>query len=224
MAVNFESVGAAVPLSVGVARCPSNAMWPGPRPTAVPSFILIHPTIWPQYTNVTDRTAQWSDSIGQTVLQMVAQKQKGTNTSMPKSSNKRLSYRRGTAQCSILFQNFVKLILCHTTINNKSVKQMSLNRQWQSVCCKQRWMLSVITCDDRIKMTTLYVVSKETPTSWQSAEFPKTFEMKVLLFLKTCWGQPLYWHHPFSLLHTLHQSDSVTKWTPRGLLNVNIPV
>jgi len=39
------------------------------RPTFVPSVILIHPTVWPQYTNVTDRqpTAldrQRSDSIG----------------------------------------------------------------------------------------------------------------------------------------------------------------
>ena len=24
-------------------------MWPGPRPTAVPSSILIHPAVWPQY-------------------------------------------------------------------------------------------------------------------------------------------------------------------------------
>jgi len=32
-----------------------NTMWPGPRPTSVPSGILIHPTVWPQYTNVTDR-------------------------------------------------------------------------------------------------------------------------------------------------------------------------
>ena len=24
----------------------------------MPSFILIHPTVWPQYTNVTDRTGQ----------------------------------------------------------------------------------------------------------------------------------------------------------------------
>jgi len=38
-------------------------MWPGLRPTGVPSFTLIHPTVWPQYTNVTDRTAQRSDSI-----------------------------------------------------------------------------------------------------------------------------------------------------------------
>jgi len=41
----------------------------------MPSFILIHPTVWPQYTNVTERqTGQWSDSIGRTILQMVAQK------------------------------------------------------------------------------------------------------------------------------------------------------
>jgi len=35
---------------------PSNTMWPGPRSTSVPSGILIHPTVWPEYTNVTDRT------------------------------------------------------------------------------------------------------------------------------------------------------------------------
>jgi len=47
----------------------------------MPSFTLIHPTVWPQYTNVTDRqagqdrqTGQRSDSIGRTVLQTVAQK------------------------------------------------------------------------------------------------------------------------------------------------------
>jgi len=53
-------------------------VWPGPRPTCVPSFVLIRPTIWPQCTNVTDRTGQTdrqrTDSIGRTVLQMVAQK------------------------------------------------------------------------------------------------------------------------------------------------------
>jgi len=37
-------------------QSPSKTMWPGPRPTCVPSFILIRPTVWPQYTNVTDRT------------------------------------------------------------------------------------------------------------------------------------------------------------------------
>jgi len=57
-------------------------MWPEPRPTCMPSFILIRPTILPQYTNVTDRTdrrrgqtdRQLCNSVGQTVLQMVAQK------------------------------------------------------------------------------------------------------------------------------------------------------
>jgi len=52
-----------------------NPMWPGTRPTSMPSFILIHRTVWPKCTNVTDRqTGQRSDSIGRTVLQMVAQR------------------------------------------------------------------------------------------------------------------------------------------------------
>jgi len=45
---------------------PSNTMWPGPRPTCTPSFILIRQTVWPQhaYTNVTDRQdRQRSDSM-----------------------------------------------------------------------------------------------------------------------------------------------------------------
>jgi len=47
---------------------PSNTMSPGPKPISVPSGILIHPTVWPQYTNVTDRqTGQRSRSIGRTV-------------------------------------------------------------------------------------------------------------------------------------------------------------
>jgi len=38
------------------------------------SGILIYPTVWPQYTNVTDRQdRQRSDSIGRTVLQTVTQ-------------------------------------------------------------------------------------------------------------------------------------------------------
>jgi len=60
------------------AGSPRNTMWPGPRPTCMPSFILIRPTVWPEYTNVKDRqngqTGQWTDSTGQTVLQTVAQK------------------------------------------------------------------------------------------------------------------------------------------------------
>jgi len=40
------------------------------------SFILIHQTIWPQYTNVTQTgqtDRQGSDSIGRTVLQTITQ-------------------------------------------------------------------------------------------------------------------------------------------------------
>ena len=48
---------------VRVAGSPSNTVWPGPRRTCMPSFIFIHPTVWPQYTNVTDRqdrtTVRW---------------------------------------------------------------------------------------------------------------------------------------------------------------------
>ena len=44
----------AVPL-LGKLRPPSDTMSAGPRPTSLPRGILIHPTVWPQYTNVTDR-------------------------------------------------------------------------------------------------------------------------------------------------------------------------
>ena len=67
---------------------PYSTMWPGLRPTSIPSGILMHPALWPQlihptvwlqYTTVTDRTEdrthrQRSDSIWRTVWQMVAQK------------------------------------------------------------------------------------------------------------------------------------------------------
>ena len=63
-----QKVEAAVSLSVGELVSPSNTMSPGMRPTSVPSGILIHPTVSPQYTN--DRTdrqdRQRSDSIGRT--------------------------------------------------------------------------------------------------------------------------------------------------------------
>jgi len=54
-----KSGGSAMPLSVGkAAGFLSNTMSLGTRPTSVPmvpSGMLIHPTFWPQYTNVTDR-------------------------------------------------------------------------------------------------------------------------------------------------------------------------
>jgi len=65
------------------AGSPSNTVWPGPRPTCMPSLVLIRPTVWPQYTNVTVRQTdrqvrQQTDSIGRTVLQTVAQKRMPT--------------------------------------------------------------------------------------------------------------------------------------------------
>jgi len=47
--------GGAVPLWEGGAGSPSNTVWPRPRPTSMPSFILSHSTAWPEYTNVWDR-------------------------------------------------------------------------------------------------------------------------------------------------------------------------
>jgi len=48
------------PLSMGgEAGSPSNTMWHGLRPTLIPSGISIHPTVWPKYTNVTDRQTAW---------------------------------------------------------------------------------------------------------------------------------------------------------------------
>ena len=73
----------------GAPGFPFNTVSLGLRPTSLPSGILIHPAIWPQYTNVTDRTdrtrqnttrqdrqidRQQSDNTGRTVLQSVAQK------------------------------------------------------------------------------------------------------------------------------------------------------
>ena len=65
-----EKLGrAAVPLSVGGAGFPSNTMFAWAEAyTSVPSDILIHPTVWSQYTNVTDRhTGHCCRSIGRTV-------------------------------------------------------------------------------------------------------------------------------------------------------------
>jgi len=36
-----------VPL-VGGELGPNLTLWPGPRPTSVPSSVLIHPAVWPQ--------------------------------------------------------------------------------------------------------------------------------------------------------------------------------
>ena len=70
-----RKLGGLCPVRGGGAGSPPNTMWPGPRRTCMPSFILIRPTVWPQYTNVADRQdRQRTDSIGRTVLQTVAQK------------------------------------------------------------------------------------------------------------------------------------------------------
>jgi len=76
-----------VPLWKRGSCVPIYTMWPGPRPICEPSFILIHPTVWPQHRNVTERIdmtgqtyrlgqdRQRSEGIGRTVLQTVAQQE-----------------------------------------------------------------------------------------------------------------------------------------------------
>jgi len=61
----FRRWKVAVPLSVGQLNLHLTQCGRGPRPNCVPSFILIRPTVWPQCTNVTDRTGQRYDSIGE---------------------------------------------------------------------------------------------------------------------------------------------------------------
>jgi len=53
--------GVLCPLFRGTAGTgsPSNTMSPGPRPTSVPSDILIHPAVWPQQT--------WAENWGRVV-------------------------------------------------------------------------------------------------------------------------------------------------------------
>jgi len=53
--------GRAVPLSRSAGN-PSNTVWPAPRSTSASSGVFIRPAVWPQCTNVTDRT----DRKGQT--------------------------------------------------------------------------------------------------------------------------------------------------------------
>jgi len=43
-----RKLGAVPPFLERGAGSPSTIMWPGPRPTSIPSSILVHPAIWPQ--------------------------------------------------------------------------------------------------------------------------------------------------------------------------------
>ena len=104
----------------GAAGSPSSTMCPWPRPTSMPSFILIRPTVWPQYTNITDRqtdrqtdrtgqdrTGQWSNSTERTVSQTVAQKLKpGLVTSY--------YIQPGNGEGLFLYQRFILSLISDT--------------------------------------------------------------------------------------------------------------
>jgi len=57
----WPKIGGCAPFGGGGPGSPSNTVWSGPRPTCVPSFILIRPTVWLQYTNITDRQDRQTD-------------------------------------------------------------------------------------------------------------------------------------------------------------------
>ena len=59
-----------MPLSVWEAESSSTTMSSGPRLTSVPSGILIHPTVWPQYTNITDSQDNGPIASGEPLLVM----------------------------------------------------------------------------------------------------------------------------------------------------------
>jgi len=62
MAEFFFGGGGCAPSGEG-SCVPPNTTWPRWRTTCMPSLILIRQTVWPQYTNVTDRQ---TDRKGQT--------------------------------------------------------------------------------------------------------------------------------------------------------------
>ena len=60
-------IGGLCPSRRGGAGSPPNTMWPGTRPTCLPSFVLIRPIVWPQCTNVkTGQDRQTDRQTGQT--------------------------------------------------------------------------------------------------------------------------------------------------------------
>jgi len=131
------------------ARSSSNTMWPWPRHTCVPSFILIHPTIWPRYTNVTYRQdRQWSDRIGRTVLQTVAQTYHLLIVFDLRYSLILLFMFKFTQDClRAVFENYysaffrVTLLHVHVTNHRKRTIQHIGTRLWNSLtpdlqaCC-----------------------------------------------------------------------------------------
>ena len=101
-----QKLGGCAPLGRG-AGSPSNTMWPGSRPTCMPSFILIRPTVWSQCTNVTDRqdrTGQRCDSIRRTVFGRLFAKRFA------------LCYRTVVLQLSVLAVLSVTLVYCGQTV------------------------------------------------------------------------------------------------------------
>jgi len=85
-------------------------MWPERRPTFTPSFILIHPAVWPQYTNVTDRHDRQTGHTDRQYSCPIAQSKQFYKRS-PK--NFMLKNSKCPPQASLLG---ICSLLCHTSI------------------------------------------------------------------------------------------------------------
>ena len=102
---------------------------------------FIRPTVWPQYTNITDRTEQTGqrpDSIGRTVLQTVAQKW-SVQFSLDVRSRGRTRSLRQSRRCRTMTHNTA------AASTNVVLEQMGLEltfervqrKFWPSKCCGQ---------------------------------------------------------------------------------------
>jgi len=93
----------------------------------MPSFILIRLSVWPQYTNVTDRQdrqtnrqdridRQRTDSIGRTVLQTVAQKPLAKVMGMAKLRSPRASKTPQRISVNLGIYNYVAGMTTHANL------------------------------------------------------------------------------------------------------------
>ena len=102
------------------AGSPSNTMWPGPRPTCVLSFVLIHPTVWPQCANVTDRQRQTARQRTDSILRANRFRngcpKMNYNTPMASRPSSPLSHNIRGAICGCPRLNFSSVFLVFYTV------------------------------------------------------------------------------------------------------------
>jgi len=109
------------PFRGGGAGSPSNTVWPGLRSTCVPSFILIHPTVWPQCTNVTDRTDRQTTD---------RQHRANLFTNGRPKTEARFSRRPGNGESLFCFRRFINLSLTYLDTYPLTYSPVTHTGQW----------------------------------------------------------------------------------------------